>query len=100
MTSTADIFAYVGGVFLSLCAIPQLVVMWQNRSAKDVSMLWILSYIIGLSFTLVYLLLLSAWAGAIPIMVQIALAFVVLVSKLLMDFGVVKPANTADKAAA
>ncbi|KAH6561699.1 hypothetical protein BASA60_006326 [Batrachochytrium salamandrivorans] len=82
---------YCGGVFLGICAIPQLVVMWKNRSAHDVSGLWIICYIIGLSLTLVYMVMLSAWAGVISISVQVTLGVVLLVSKVLMDSGIVRP---------
>ncbi|EGF81318.1 expressed protein [Batrachochytrium dendrobatidis JAM81] len=95
--SVINSFGYSGGVFLGLCAIPQLYVMWKNRSAKDVSMLWILCYTIGLVLTMTYMIMLNAWAGVIPIIVQIVLAIIVFISKLLMDYGVIKPKIISDK---
>nr|KAJ3420051.1 hypothetical protein HK105_006167 [Polyrhizophydium stewartii] len=133
MASTADIFAYVGGVFLSLCIVPQLVVVWRHRvsalaslrphssllglraltgcthsparptacarmqSAEGVSLLWILSYLLGLSLTLVYMVMLSAWAGAVPVIAQLVLGSGLLASKGLMDAGVVKPKPQASE---
>jgi hypothetical protein len=35
---TAEIIGYTGGVFLAICCIPQFIKMYQNKSAKDVSL--------------------------------------------------------------
>ncbi|KAI8925310.1 hypothetical protein BC831DRAFT_461516 [Entophlyctis helioformis] len=88
----------IGGTLLSFCSIPQLVVMWKNRSARDVSMAWIVSLTLGLMVQSAYLILLEAWAGAIPLIVQVVLAVGVLGSKIVLDngmFGMSTPLNAA-----
>ncbi|KAI8925336.1 hypothetical protein BC831DRAFT_461655 [Entophlyctis helioformis] len=85
--AVTDALGIAGGILLSICAIPQLVVMWQNRSARDVSLLWISAYTGGLVLTLAYLTLLRAWAGAIPLVVETALGLAVLLSKVVLDRG-------------
>lgn len=79
-----DLLAYASGLFFSICLIPQLQIMWANRSATDVSFSWTLLFIIGLIFQVTYLALLGGyiWLSVIP---ELSLALIVLWSKFYLD---------------
>jgi len=80
-----DILAYLGGSLLAICLIPQLIVMWKNRSAQDVSWLWTVLYFLGLSLTFMYLLLIEAVAGWISILPELLFVVVLMISKKILD---------------
>lgn len=88
MAAIDDVIAYIGGVLLAICLLPQLHIMWKNRSAADVAVSWTLLYISGLLLTFVYLIRIAALAGWISLLPEIILALVVLGSKFYLDrFG-------------
>jgi len=80
-----DVLAYLGGCLLALCLIPQLMLMWTNRSAQDVSWSWTLLYSMGLSLSFLYLFLIDAVAGWISVLPELVLVFVVMISKKILD---------------
>lgn len=80
-----DVLAYLGGCLLALCLIPQLMLMWTNRSAQDVSWSWTLLYSTGLSLSFLYLFLIDAVAGWISVLPELVLVFVVMISKKILD---------------
>lgn len=82
---TTDAFGYAGGAVLATCAIPQVMTMWRNKSARDVSLIYASMYFVGLSLMLVYLILLGGFAGIITISIEVALSALILGSKLLLD---------------
>jgi S-adenosylmethionine/arginine decarboxylase-like enzyme/uncharacterized protein with PQ loop repeat len=61
-------FAWLSGAFFAFCLIPQLQVMWENRSATDVSIHWTILLIIGLLLQILYLFLMGGyiWLTVIP----------------------------------
>lgn len=69
---TVDFFGYFGGALLGVCLIPQLYRTYKRKSAADVSYGWGAMYFVGLIFTLVYMILIRAWAGAIPLVVEVS----------------------------
>lgn len=81
----AEIIGYVGGAFLAICCIPQFLKMWENKSAKDVSLLYTFLYTIGLVFTLVYMIMLEATAAIVTISFEVAVALAVVALKLYFD---------------
>ena len=83
-STVIDILAYASGLFFSICLIPQLQLMWQNRSASDVSFSWTLLFIVGLLFQITYLALLGGyiWSSVVP---ELSLALGVLWSKFYLD---------------
>jgi MtN3 and saliva related transmembrane protein len=80
----------VGITLLGICAgtlttiafLPQLVKVWRSKSAKDISMTWLVTFTIGVSLWLIYGLLL----GQVPIVlanaVTLGLTVVILGFKL------------------
>ena len=87
----AEIIGYIGGAFLAICCIPQFMKMYENQSAKDVSLLYTFLYVIGLIFTLSYMIMLDATAAIVTISFEVAVALAVVALKLYFDYG----ANTA-----
>ena len=49
-----DWLAYTGGAILGLQIIPQIVKIYQTKSAKDLSYLFMISNIVGVAFMCVY----------------------------------------------
>jgi S-adenosylmethionine/arginine decarboxylase-like enzyme/uncharacterized protein with PQ loop repeat len=80
-----NILAYVGGGCITICLLPQIHLMWANRSARDVSISWTLFYILGLTLTFAYLFLVDAFAGWVSLLPELFLTFFVLGSKLYLD---------------
>ncbi|WIA41022.1 hypothetical protein OEZ86_004660 [Tetradesmus obliquus] len=80
-----DALGYVGGGILALSLVPQVVKLLLTRSAADISLLWSLLYLLGTVLSLVYLLLIDALAGAIPVAFEVAGCLVTLGLKLAYD---------------
>lgn len=76
---------YIGGVALSVCLVPQLVVMWRSKSAGDLSLPWIILYASGVMLTSVYLIYINAMAAWIPMVVELALTLVTLALKIYLE---------------
>ncbi len=81
----AEIIGYIGGFFLAVCCIPQFFKMYENQSAKDVSLLYTVLYTVGLVFTLTYMIMLEATAAIITISFEVAVALAVLFLKFYFD---------------
>jgi len=54
----------LGGVFLSICLLPQLWKMWKTGSAADLAYGWLALYGAGLALNTAYLVLAAAPVGA------------------------------------
>lgn len=65
-----EIVGYAGGGVLALCLVPQIYRLAANRSARDVSALWSVFYMVGLALTFVYLYFQGAIAAWIPLIVE------------------------------
>jgi uncharacterized protein with PQ loop repeat len=85
MITLTDALGFIGGIILSICMLPQLSLMYQTKSAKDISMLFTILYSIGLVMTAIYMTLIRAWAGAIPIWIETFLALILLSGKFFLD---------------
>ncbi|KAJ3303556.1 hypothetical protein HDV03_003735 [Kappamyces sp. JEL0829] len=80
-----DFFGYAGGIVLSVCTVPQIWHMWKTRSAKDVSIVYASLYSVGLVLTLVYMILVGAFAGTVTISFEACLSIVIVGLKLYLD---------------
>lgn len=96
MVTVTDALGFIGGIILSICMLPQLILMHQSKSAKDISMQFTVLYFIGLVLTAIYMTLIRAWAGAIPIWIETLLALILLAGKIYLDYSTMDAAN--DKA--
>jgi uncharacterized protein with PQ loop repeat len=84
METIIALLAYTSGLFFSICLVPQLQLMWKNRSATDVSLSWTTLFIVGLICQIVYLALMGGyiWLSVVP---ELSLALGVLWSKYYLD---------------
>lgn len=80
-----DAIGIIGGTTLALCLIPQLLKLYQTRSAADLSYLFLLLYSLGLSLKLVYYVDLREWPAAVPIMVELGMGSFLYVIKFFLD---------------
>lgn len=55
-----DVIGYLGGIFIMISFVPQVVKSYKTKSVKDLSTLMILATLIGTAFWIVYGLLLKA----------------------------------------
>ena len=77
-----DILGALGGIILGICTLPQIYTMYKNRSADDVSFLFVLMYSTGVLMSMV---LIEAWAGAIPLIIESLFSFVMIGLKVYFD---------------
>jgi uncharacterized protein with PQ loop repeat len=85
MITITDVIGFIGGIILSISSLPQLIHLFQTRSAKDISKLSTLTLLAGLLMTAVYLTLISAWAGAVPVYFETFMAFILVIGKAYLD---------------
>lgn len=71
-TLTLDILGYVGGGILAICHVPQLIKMWETKSADDLSYMHLLWYLIGLILLVIYMVGIQALAGWVSHIFEIA----------------------------
>jgi MtN3 and saliva related transmembrane protein len=76
---TIDILGFSAGVITTLAFIPQVLKTWKSRSTNDLSLLWLLSFGIGVGMWLVYGFLLNsppiiAANGATLVLIGVLLA--------------------------
>jgi S-adenosylmethionine/arginine decarboxylase-like enzyme/uncharacterized protein with PQ loop repeat len=67
-----DILGTVGGIILGVCLIPEIRLIVKQQSAEDVSYTWLFLYLVGLVFTMAYLIIVEALVGWVTIVVEIA----------------------------
>jgi uncharacterized protein with PQ loop repeat len=84
-TGARDFLGIFGGVVLSICTIPQLLLMWKRRSSQGVSLLWLSLYLLGLGCTIAYLVIQQAYAAYIPAAFEVLLILAMMISKFILD---------------
>jgi len=89
-------FGFVGGITLAICTVPQIFKILWTRSSKDFSYAFLVMYLFGLSFTLVYLILVHATSGWICMVVEISLGGCLLLTKILNETLFKKEGNDKD----
>jgi len=85
MITGTDALGFTGGVLLSICLAPQLIKMFRKKSAKEISFSFTLLYFTGLLMTAIYMTLIKAWAGAIPIWVETFFSMILMMGKIYFD---------------
>jgi uncharacterized protein with PQ loop repeat len=81
MISVTDVLGFAGGLIGAVCTVPQLILMFRTRSAKEISILFAILYFVGLVLQASYCTLIAAWAGVIPIWFESLLALILLAGK-------------------
>ena len=77
-----ETIGYVAGILTTLAFVPQVVMTWRSRSARDLSAAMLTSFATGILLWLVYGVALSAWPIVISNAVTLALTLVLLFLKL------------------
>ena len=85
MITGTDALGFTGGIILSICLAPQLIKMFRKKSAKEISFTFTLLYFTGLLMTAIYMTLIKAWAGAIPIWVETFFSIILILGKIYLD---------------
>ena len=61
----------IGGVFLSVCTVPQLWHMYRTKDARDLQKRFLVLYLTGIVFTFAYLVVKDAWAAWITMVFEV-----------------------------
>lgn len=91
----SEIIGYIGGALLAACLFPQFYLIYCTGSARDISLGWTILYVVGLSFSLAYLVLLEALAGWVSMLIELVFACLLLGIKIWYDFA--RTCNTSVK---
>lgn len=82
MNTSATAIGFFAAILTTISFLPQVVKVWQTRSAKDVSLVMYLLFSLGVSLWLIYGLLLHSWPIILSNLITLILAGVVLAMKL------------------
>ncbi|KAL4443648.1 hypothetical protein ABPG75_011385 [Micractinium tetrahymenae] len=84
-TGVADAFGAIGGGVLAACLIPQLWKLLRTRSAADINLAFLLTYLFGLAVSVVYLYYEDAVVAWACILVEIACVLLMVAGKVYLD---------------
>ena len=73
--NTNDIIGYTGGIVLSICLLPQIIQIYKTKHVEDISYLWQILYIIGVSLHLYYGIAYNLLPIFIPSIIELCLDF-------------------------
>ena len=82
MNTSATAIGFFAAILTTISFLPQVVKVWQTRSAKDVSLVMYLLFSLGVSLWLIYGLLMHSWPIILSNLITLILAGVVLAMKL------------------
>lgn len=77
-----DYLGYAGGFILSLCLIPQIIKIIQTKEVENISYLWQLMYITGISLHLYYAIYYKLLPIYIPTIIELCFIFILLSLKI------------------
>lgn len=93
-TVAQQVLGYVGGLLLAISLWPQIVKVYQTKSARDFSWVWLAIFLAGLVLTMIYLILIQAKAGYIMIAFEVAATIWLMALKAFYDaFHATSPAE-------
>ncbi len=77
-----DILGLMAGTLTTLAFLPQVMQIWQSRSARDISMGWLILFITGITLWLIY----GLFTRALPVIlangITLVLTLIILFFKL------------------
>jgi MtN3 and saliva related transmembrane protein len=75
----------LAGTLTTLAFLPQLLKTWKSRSAKDISLSWLLTFISGIALWILY----GVYTGSLPVIlsnvITLGLTLIILFFKLRFD---------------
>ena len=95
MQFSIDLMGYVAAFCTTAAFIPQVLLVWRQRSAKGISLAMYLFFCFGVSLWLCYGIIIRAWPLVINNGITLALASSVLVMK--WRFDRVRPASKSEQ---
>jgi len=72
----------VAGTLTTLAFLPQLLKTWRSRSAKDISMSWLVTFTVGISLWLIYGICIQSIPVTIANAITLVLTLIILYFKL------------------
>lgn len=77
-----DVLGLVAGTLTTIAFLPQLLKTWKSRSAKDVSLVMMITFCIGVALWIVYGLAIGAMPIIAANVVTLSLALMILILKI------------------
>jgi MtN3 and saliva related transmembrane protein len=81
-TDLIDLLGWIAGLLTTIAFFPQLLKTWRSKSAKDVSLVMMITFCIGVFLWLVYGLAIQALPVVIANLVTLILALLILILKI------------------
>jgi MtN3 and saliva related transmembrane protein len=78
----ANYIGYSGGIVLSICLIPQIFKVYKTKQVDNISYLWQILYIIGISLHLYYGVYYNLLPIFIPTIIELCFIFILLILKI------------------
>ena len=82
MNSNTTAIGFIAAIFTTASFLPQVLIVWRTRSAKDVSLVMYLLFLAGVALWLTYGILIESWPVILSNLITLILAGAVLVMKL------------------
>lgn len=70
-----EIFGWLGAILFAICAVPQVLKTWQTKKAGDLSILFLLFWLVGEIFSLIYIIVDDSIIGIVHIPLYINYGF-------------------------
>ena len=77
-----DIVGYSGGIVLGICLIPQIYKTYKSKDVENISYLWQILHIVGVSLHLYYSLYYNLLPILIPTIVELVLIIILFIMKI------------------
>lgn len=78
-----EIIGYIAGFLIAVSLSPQLIKTWRTKSTKDISVIWTLIYISGLSLLILYTAVNKIVPLTIFAIIEFLMAFSLFIMKLI-----------------
>ncbi len=81
-TEFINLLGLVAGMLTTIAFLPQLIKTWQSKSAKDVSLVMMITFCLGVFLWIVYGLAIKAMPIVVANVITLALALLILILKI------------------
>ena len=84
--TVVDSIGYSGGIVLSLCLIPQIYTIYKSKDVDNISYLWQILYILGVSLHLYYAIYYNLLPIYIPSIIELCLILINMLTNYLFEY--------------
>ena len=81
-TEFINLLGLIAGTLTTIAFLPQLIKTWQSKSAKDVSLVMMITFCLGVFLWIVYGLAIKAMPIVVANVITLALALLILILKI------------------